>query len=83
MSETKDVWFRYRATPRGNLVWPVNTKGWVSVLAITVAPTLLFLGVAKALQVRSSWALWGYLTVAIPIMVVVLHKLFSTKGKQS
>jgi hypothetical protein len=82
MTDTKDVWFRYRATPRGKLVWPVSAKGWVSVLGITVGPTLLFIVIAQILHLRSSWALWGYLTVAIPIMVVVLHRLFSAKGQQ-
>lgn len=83
MTDTnKDVWFRLRATPRGNLVWPVSAKGWVAVLGITVGPTLLFAWVAHDLHLHSSWVLWGYLTVAIPVMVVVLHKLFSAKGQQ-
>ena len=83
MTASPDIWFRYRVTPRGRLTWPINAKGWLSLLAITVAPTLAFIAVAQALHIRSIWAGVGYVTLAIPVMALVLTKLFQARGQQA
>ncbi len=83
MTTTPNIWFRYRVTPRGRLTWPVNAKGWLSLLAITIVPTLVFIAGAQALHIRSVWAGVAYVALAIPAMAFVLNKLFQAKGQQA
>ena len=83
MTASPNIWFRYRVTPRGRLTWPVNAMGWMSLLAITILPTLVFVGAAQALHIRSVWAGIAYLVLAIPAMAFVLTKLFQARGQQA
>ena len=77
----KDVWFLVFRNRRRLRAWPVNWKGWASLLGITLGPTLIFIAVTQALSVRSPWIGLAYLVVALPAIFFALSKLFAAKGQ--
>ena len=77
----KDVWFLVFRNRKRLRAWPVNWKGWVSLLGITLGPTLIFIAVTQALGVRSPWIGLAYLVVALPAIFFALSKLFAAKGQ--
>ena len=81
MAAPDDVWFLVFRNRSRLRAWPVNWKGWASLLWITIAPTLVFIAVTQALHIRNPWVGFGYLVVALPAMFLTLSKLFKAKGQ--
>jgi uncharacterized membrane protein YkgB len=76
-----DVWFLVFRSRKRLRAWPVNWKGWASLLGITLGPTIVFIGVTQALGVRQPWVGFVYLLIALPAIFVALSKLFKAKGQ--
>jgi hypothetical protein len=76
-----DVWFLVFRNRKRLRAWPVNWKGWASLLGITLGPTLVFIAITQALGVRSPWVGFVYLLIALPAIFFALSKLFAAKGQ--
>ena len=77
----KDVWFRVFRSHNRLRAWPVNWKGWASLLGITLGPTIVFLAVTQMLGVRQPWVGFVYLLIALPAIFLALSKLLKAKGQ--
>lgn len=76
-----DVWFLVFHSRKRLRAWPVNWKGWASLLGITLGPTIAFIAITQALGVRQPWVGLVYLLIALPTIFFALSKLFKAKGQ--
>lgn len=76
-----DVWFMVFRSRKRLRAWPINWKGWASLLGITLGPTIIFIAVTQALDVRSPWVGFVYLVIALPAIFLALSKLLKAKGQ--
>ncbi|HEX5380313.1 MAG TPA: hypothetical protein VFW47_17175 [Phenylobacterium sp.] len=76
-----DIWFLVFRNRNRLRAWPVNWKGWASLIGVTLVPTALFIALTQSFGLRSPWLGAGYLCVALPAMFFTLSKLFKAKGQ--